>query len=486
MRITGKHISSLIVVLLLAAVAGYYWWYEYAARLDLQMKVIGFQGTVSVNGTTLTEETTRFNAHEAHIEVGPDSVFNGQLEDGSYLQVVEDSKLNIDNARRNKNGFKIRTRFKLDAGQVIRDIPKVEKITDYSSSLITDSVNIGIRGTQYAAIAEDRLTRSMLYRGTVELDSKGIDQVMLSPNTGTVTEQGKASEPPSELPAPPDNIYSFSPERAIARDWGINWNRVVNAQSYLVEIARDEAFRNLVSRKHANGAQLLVSDLPYDAHFYWRVSSVDGRKLRGLPSDSRRVQYKYHHEQIKQLETRMDGADELIAKALRGYPNDIELLKDIGKYYYRIGEYQKAIAYYNRALEIEPDNDALLLERGRAFQAIGQRDKAEEDFNKTISIESMSAEAYWSRGTVEAEKDLHEHAMEDFFRAISIQPDHPRANLSAAAEWFKRGETAKARKHLEMHLEYHPDDQTALNQLSGLPELTPNAPAIPAAPTRVQ
>ena len=446
---------------LLILVGLVYWWYYHAARHDLELRVIGIQGNVIVNGNPLTEQSQSFTAHGAVIEVKDGAIFNGKLEDGSYIQVTENSKLTITQAKRNQDSFKVRTRFELDTGQVIRDIPKTETIGDYSSSLITTSVDIGIRGTRYAAIADKQQTRTMLYQGSVLLDSKGKDELILKENTGTVTEKGKASQQPSELPPPPASLDAVSDDRITSRQFNLGWQAVSNATAYLVEIAEDKDFRNLVYRQQTEVNNLAVDALPFDAHFKWRVSTIDHRGLRGRPSDAGNFHYKHHHELIKTYDGDPGSAPELFDRALRGYPNDIVLIKDIGKYYYANKQYETALTYYNKALAIKPDNNELLIERGRAHRALGQQPEAERDFNNSLTIKTNNAEALWSLGNVEADKGNTQDAIEYYYRAIAAQPDHAKANLSAARAWMALGRADKAHRHLMLHLENYPDDEAA-------------------------
>jgi len=445
-----------------------YWWYYFSLRIELQMEVIGIQGDVEVNGNKPVGENKTFNAHQAVIRVPRNGIFNGKLEDGSYIQITEDSQVTITQARRNKDSHKVRTKFVLDTGQIIRDIPKVETIGDYSSSLITTSVDIGIRGTRYAAIADAKQTSTMLYQGSVVLDSKGEDELTLQQGYGTITEKGKPTQPPSVLPPPPASFTSLLYKRITTRELTLNWQSVAEAKAYLVEVADDSEFRNLVYRKQVSSNQLLITGLPYDANFNWRVSSIDNRGLRGRPSQFSRFHYKYHHNLILSFDGSVSEATQLFEKALRGYSNDPSLIKDIGKYYYRTKQYQKALDYYNRAIAIEPGNDELLLERGRAYRALGKQPEAEKDFNNSLSLKTDSAGAFWNLGNVEADKGKLEDAIQFYYRAVAAQPDHAKAHLSAARAWEKLGRNDKAHRHLMLHLENFPNDTTVQQQYEKL------------------
>jgi len=445
-----------------------YWWLYYAPRYDMQLNVIGIQGDVTINGKPITVETQAINANQAVITVPVGGIFNGKLEDGSYIQITENSQLTIELAKRNKDSYRVRTKFILDAGQVIRDIPRVETISDYSSSLITDSVDIGVRGTRYATIADKNSTRTMLYHGAVALDNKEGDTLTLRQNYGTITEPGKPPQKPSKLLPPPTSLTSISGQHVTTPEWDIQWQPVPNAQAYLVEVSEDDDFRNLVYRKEVQTNHSVITRLPYDANFRWRVSSIDNRQLRGKGSKYSKIHYKHHHELVKIYNGSPAEATLLFDKALHGYRNDPLLIKEIGKYFYRINQFKHALSYYNRAIAIEPDNDELLLERGRAYQALNMQPEAEKDFNNSLSIKSNSAEAFWSLGNVEADKGNLEDSIQYYYQAIASEPTHAKAHLSAANAWEKLGQNDKANQHLMFHLENFPNDKKVRQQFERL------------------
>ncbi len=58
------------------------------------------------------------------------------------------------------------------------------------------------------------------------------------------------------------------------------------------------------------------------------------------------------------------------------------------------GEYDRSIAYFNKAIEINPRLASAYINRGIAYFGKGQYDKAISDFNRAIESNPRLAEAY--------------------------------------------------------------------------------------------
>jgi tetratricopeptide (TPR) repeat protein len=50
------------------------------------------------------------------------------------------------------------------------------------------------------------------------------------------------------------------------------------------------------------------------------------------------------------------------------------------------GEYDKAIADYNKVIELDPKSAQTYYERGRAYESKGDYDNAASDFEKVVQI----------------------------------------------------------------------------------------------------
>ena len=88
-----------------------------------------------------------------------------------------------------------------------------------------------------------------------------------------------------------------------------------------------------------------------------------------------------------------------------------------GVSYQEKGQRDKAIAEYNKAIEINPRHAQPYANRGYAYAAIGKYDQAITDYNKALEINPIYAKAYANRGYAYRSKGEYEKAMGDFRKA---------------------------------------------------------------------
>jgi general secretion pathway protein D len=69
----------------------------------------------------------------------------------------------------------------------------------------------------------------------------------------------------------------------------------------------------------------------------------------------------------------------------RGVSEDTRL-STLGYGYLETGDYDKALEYYEKALEINPDNPYALLNTGFIYQKLGEKDKAVEMYERLINL----------------------------------------------------------------------------------------------------
>jgi len=95
--------------------------------------------------------------------------------------------------------------------------------------------------------------------------------------------------------------------------------------------------------------------------------------------------------------------------------------------YYKIGEFDKAIEHYNKALELRPDLLETYFNRGLAYTRKGMYDKALEDLNKVIELNPNLAEAFYTRGLVHEYKLEYDLAILDYNKALDTDPKYTKA-----------------------------------------------------------
>jgi tetratricopeptide (TPR) repeat protein len=107
-----------------------------------------------------------------------------------------------------------------------------------------------------------------------------------------------------------------------------------------------------------------------------------------------------------------------------------------GTAYGNLVQWDKAIADYSKAIEIDPHYSPTIVtdrsfniclmayvNRGAAYGDIGQQKKAIIDFNKAIEIDPKYATAYYNRGFVNFTFRHWDQAIADYSKAIEIDPN---------------------------------------------------------------
>jgi tetratricopeptide (TPR) repeat protein len=106
---------------------------------------------------------------------------------------------------------------------------------------------------------------------------------------------------------------------------------------------------------------------------------------------------------------------------------------DRGNAYRFKGDYPKAVADYDQALELRPDDPKILLNRGIANRFAGDPAKALLDFNRLIQLNPKSAEAYFNRGSARDQSGRPMDALRDYDKAIELKPDYADAYINRGA-----------------------------------------------------
>jgi tetratricopeptide (TPR) repeat protein len=86
------------------------------------------------------------------------------------------------------------------------------------------------------------------------------------------------------------------------------------------------------------------------------------------------------------------------------------------------GDYDKAIATFNDALKVDPDNARIINLRGLAHERKGEDDIAMADYNAAIQKQPRFGIAYSNRGTIHLRHQALQSALDDFNVAIRLSP----------------------------------------------------------------
>jgi tetratricopeptide (TPR) repeat protein len=146
------------------------------------------------------------------------------------------------------------------------------------------------------------------------------------------------------------------------------------------------------------------------------------REQRKLPDVTRRKQ---HRDQIAYTASAVSNPSLVIKESISGDMGLITLLL-LGVIRYEAKDYDGAILRFSRALEQKNSSQIvdyqanLLLMRGRAYIYKGDNDRAIADYNKAIELDPKHAVAYYNRGIAYSDKGDNDHAIADFRKSLEL------------------------------------------------------------------
>ncbi|MDE2787809.1 MAG: tetratricopeptide repeat protein [Chloroflexota bacterium] len=103
-------------------------------------------------------------------------------------------------------------------------------------------------------------------------------------------------------------------------------------------------------------------------------------------------------------------------------PRDAAYFFRFGTYKMDACDYAEAIANFDRAITLEPDNPDAYHSRGIAKDGQGDYAGAVADFDHAIALDPDDADIYHNRGVAKAEQGDYAGAIADYDRVIALDP----------------------------------------------------------------
>jgi tetratricopeptide (TPR) repeat protein/peroxiredoxin len=227
--------------------------------------------------------------------------------------------------------------------------------------------------------------------------------------------------------------------------------------------------------------------------------------LRDNP-DSAEAEYGLGSVYLKQ--SKVPEARESFARATRmtaGYPDTLpDAWNNLGLLSARAGNFQEAIAYFQKALALSPDHMVALVNLGNAYRQQHKWEDARAIFERAIAVGPQDPEANYGLAMVFAQLNDTSHAYEYLQKALALRPEYPEAlnnlgilylrtdqrdravatfeecirvapefnqsYLNLAQVYVIEGSPKKARDVLSQLLAQHPDDAQAKAALGQIPQ----------------
>ncbi|MBE9073963.1 tetratricopeptide repeat protein [Microcystis sp. LEGE 08355] len=158
-----------------------------------------------------------------------------------------------------------------------------------------------------------------------------------------------------------------------------------------------------------------------------------------------------------------DKAIAAYTKAIEINPQYAEAYKNRGIVYSDLKDYDKAMADNNKAIEINPQYSNAYNNRGVVYRILKDYDKAMADYNKAIEINPQLFQAYFNRGNVYSDLKEYDKAIKDYNKVIEINPQYADAYVNRGTVYSDLKEYDKAIKDYNKAIEINPQLFQAYN-----------------------
>ncbi|HEY0545498.1 MAG TPA: tetratricopeptide repeat protein [Pyrinomonadaceae bacterium] len=151
-------------------------------------------------------------------------------------------------------------------------------------------------------------------------------------------------------------------------------------------------------------------------------------------------------------------------KAIAFYTQAINLNSNYADAYFKRGSvflgqgtYGQAIDDFSKVLSLTPASTAAYLNRGIARMNNGDNDNAIADYNRAIELNPVSAEFYLNRGIAFMNKGDADHAIIDYSKAIQLAPNSAEAYFYRGNAYETKAQTDNALADYDQSLNLNPD-----------------------------
>jgi protein O-mannosyl-transferase len=165
------------------------------------------------------------------------------------------------------------------------------------------------------------------------------------------------------------------------------------------------------------------------------------------------------HNRVKVWE----NSETLFTDVIKKYPRVAVAHNNMGRYFRELNQYDKAIASYNKAIEINPEGFNTLNNRGKALFDLGRTEEALTDFDRSIELNGEFAESRSNRGAALAARGRYAESLIDLNKAIELDPYNINAISNRTLTMYSMNNFGKAAEDATEFLRIKPDDADMLN-----------------------
>ena len=146
-------------------------------------------------------------------------------------------------------------------------------------------------------------------------------------------------------------------------------------------------------------------------------------------------------------------------------PDEVSYALDVYEYsvyaHEVLGEHEKALLDFSKAIEIEPGNDLLYFTRGLVYRIMGNNEEAVADFTRAIEVNADVGEYYFERAVSLLNLKRFDEALADLDRALLLDGNYSNDSLfycHRGSNYFKLGNYDAAIENFTKAISLNPND----------------------------
>ena len=197
-----------------------------------------------------------------------------------------------------------------------------------------------------------------------------------------------------------------------------------------------------------------IDDVTAAAHFYNNLGAealMDGdlAKARELLT-------------LATLDGDLAKARELLTLATRIQPKLDQALNNLGVVQARSGDWDGALATYQKGLALDAANPMILTNVARVYQQTGRADEADKVLSQVEGTNNTNPFFYVYQGEVALSRGDEDKALDYMVKALRLDSEAPEVHVGFVKVYLAVGDMEKARHHLERALQLDATNPEAL------------------------
>ena len=197
------------------------------------------------------------------------------------------------------------------------------------------------------------------------------------------------------------------------------------------------AFNDAVKNLNENKLKAATAKFKEATNFFEQALSVniapegDDRKIKKILADS--------YIQLKST----DKAKQMYLEALKYYPSDIGIIKNIASLLVEEKKDDEAVKYFEMAMNLEPENKDIIMRMAAYYEGKSNFEKALEMYNKLLGINPKDVTILFNKSVLLRKTKKNDEALKIMEEVVKIAPNDADAVIILSSYYNETGKFQK-------------------------------------------